>query len=487
MPEDYGPTCIATLGKLDDTYAPFAQKIIENGWVNPKNKTIFNNKAISDHFAIIPTGTLPKALKEAEAKVYDCVVRRFMAVFFPPAEFAVTTRWSKQEKFSFKTEGKVLLKAGWMEVTRKSATAKEELPALVAEDENRATGLEFQSEADETRPPARFTEATLLASMEHAGQRVEDEALAEAMKERGLGTPATRAQIIENLIATKYLDRHEKELLPTAKAEQLLSFLKAVCAEELASPALTGEWEYRLNRIQNGALSRTEFMEGIKTMTSKLVEKIINFQESEASQTTADLISPTDGQPMTETFRSFQSQDGEVTIYKIIGGRTMTVEELQTLLTHKKIGPLEGFVSKFGKNFSASLILDENWKVKFDFSAVDASIEPVDITNAPKVGTCPLCKGTVYATEHRFVCEHSSYVNKDAEKPCSFHAARSMLGVYLSDDHMKQLLQNGKTELIEGFVSKRTRKSFSAYLILKPNGGIGFEFPPREKAEKKEA
>ena len=441
LPEDYGPTCIATLGKLDDTYAPFAQKIIENRWVNSKNRTIFNNKAISDHFAIIPTGTLPKGMKEADAKVYDCVVRRFMAVFFPPAEFAVTTRRTTQASFTFKTEGKVLIKAGWMEVTRKSATAKEELPALIAEDENRATGLKFQSEADETRPPARFTEATLLASMEHAGQRVEDEALAEAMKERGLGTPATRAQIIENLITTKYLDRHEKELVPTAKAEQLLSFLKAVHAEELASPALTGEWEYRLNRIQNGALSRTQFMEDIKTMTSKLVDRIVNFQEEAGGErTTVDLISPTDGQPMTETFRSWQSQDGQVTVYKV--------------------------------------------KVKFDFGANGTSVEPIDISNAVVVGVCPLCKGNVYAAENHFVCEHSSYVAK-SEHPCSFHVMRLLLGFLLSDDHMKQLLQNHKTELIDGFTSKRTGKRFSAYLLLKSNGGIGFEFPPREKAEKK--
>ena len=486
LPEDYGETCIETLKKLDDVYAPFAQKIIENRWVNPNNRSVFNNRAISDHFAIIPTGTLPKGMKEAEAKVYDCAVRRFMAVFFPPAEFAVTTRWTKQAAFSFKTEGKVLIKAGWMEVTRKSETAKDGLPALVAEDNQRAEGMEFISEADETRPPARFTEATLLASMEHAGQRVEDEALAEAMKERGLGTPATRAQIIENLIVTKYLDRHEKELVPTAKAEQLLSFLKAVHAEELESPALTGEWEYRLNRIQNGALSREKFMEDIKTMTSQLVDKIVHFQEEDSEHRSVDLISPTDGQPMTETFRAFQSQDGKVVICKVIGGRTMTLEEVRELLAKRKIGSLSGFVSKFGKPYSASLILDEHFKVKFDFGTSEASVTPIDISNAPSIGICPVCKGTVYATESRFVCEHSSYATK-SDPSCSFHVARLLLGFLLSDDHVKQLLLNGKTELIEGFVSKRTGKRFSAYLILKSNGGIGFEFPPREKtAEKKQ-
>ena len=163
----------------------------------------------------------------------------------------------------------------------------------------------------------------------------------------------------------------------------------------------------------------------------------------------------------------------------------MTIDEVRELLANKKIGPLSGFVSKFGKPYSASLILDENWKVKFDFNAVDAaSVEPIDVSNAVVVGVCPLCKGKIYAAENHFVCEHSSYVTK-SEHPRGFHVARLLLGFLLSDDHMKQLLNNGKTELIDGFTSKRTGKRFSAYLLLKSNGGIGFEFPPREKAEKK--
>ena len=232
-------------------------------------------------------------------------------------------------------------------------------------------------------------------------------------------------------------------------------------------------------------LDYLEFMEEIKTMTSQLVEKIVNFREEEGGRTSVDLFSPTDGQPMTETFRAFQSQDGKVVIYKVIGGRTMAPEEIRELLANKRIGPLDGFVSKFGKSYSASLLLDEHWKVKFDFGTNDASVEPIDLSKAVVVGVCPLCKGNVYAAENRFICEHSAYATKDAEKPCTFHVARLLLGFLLSDDHLKQLLRNGKTELIEGFVSKRTGKRFSAYLTLKSNGGIGFEFPPREKAEKK--
>ena len=185
--------------KNEGLYKVFAEKIVANQWVNPNQKLIFNNKAISDHFAIIPTGTVSNKLNESEAKVYDLVVRRFLSVFFPAAEFAVTTRLTSCESFTFKTEGKVLTSPGWLEITRKT-DAKEGLPALLPEDNFSAKALPFELKSDETRPPARFTEATLLASMERAGQFVEADELAEAMKGKGLGTPATRAQIIENLI-----------------------------------------------------------------------------------------------------------------------------------------------------------------------------------------------------------------------------------------------------------------------------------------------
>ncbi|MBP5191075.1 MAG: DNA topoisomerase 3 [Opitutales bacterium] len=482
LPEDYGPTCIATLKKLGEPYASFANKIVENQWVNPHAKAIFNNHAISDHFAIIPTGILPKALKEVEAKVYDCVVRRFLAVFFPPAVFAVTTRWTTQAHCTFKTEGKVLVQAGWLEVVKRTES-KDRLPALEAADHDSAQGLFFQLEAEETHPPARFTEATLLASMEHAGQYVEEEALADAMKERGLGTPATRAQIIENLITSKYVERHEKELIPTAKAEQLLAFLKAVQVEELSSPALTGEWEYRLNRIQNGAFSRVQFMEEIKTMASRLVEKIAQFKEESMTGTLTDVLSPSDGKPMMETFRSFQSQDGKIIIYKVIGNRAFQLEEMRQLLQQKQVGPLQGFVSKAGKTYSASLVMDENFKVKFDFGE-GKPIATVDVSQAPEVGTCPLCHGKVYVTESMFLCERAQGSSK--EKRCSFRIMRTLLGVTLSDQHVQTLLQDGKTSLIDGFISKRNGKHFSAYLVLKKNGTIGFEFPPREKKTKTE-
>lgn len=481
LPEDYAPTCISVIGKLDEIYQPFSKKIIEQHWINPSNKVVFNNKAISDHFAIIPTGTLPKNMKESERKVYDLVVRRFLSVFFPAAEFAITTRLTTLETFVFKTEGKVLINPGWMEITQKGGL-KEGLPALIHEDHNKAKAEEFKIENDETHPPARFTEATLLASMERAGQLVDDDELAEAMKEKGLGTPATRAQIIENLISTKYVVRQDKSLVPTLKGEQLLDFLKLVKVQELASPALTGEWEYRLLLIQNNQLSRAQFMSNIRSMSSKIVESILAFRDDEKEHRQTQIISPTDGKCMMETFRAFKSQDGKISIFKVIGNRKMSEEEISELVNKKQVGPLDGFISKFGKPYSATLVLTEDYQIKFNFEGVAEmhKISPNELEKYEIVGKCPLCNGKVYASENYFLCE-----NTQNEETCKFRVAKTVLARPIPNEQFIKLLKEGKTDLLDRFKSKRNGKLFSAYLILKDKGNIGFEFAKKPEVVKK--
>ncbi len=227
LPEDYLPVVKETLGNLGGALQTHARKALAQGYVRP-NKRIFNNAQISDHFAIIPTASEAKSLDEAEAKIYDMVARRFVAVFFPAAEFDVTTRLSQVATHKFKTEGKVLTSAGWLEVYGKSTVDDDSgkaLPALSAEDKHQAKTLAATLHTEATKPPPRYTEATLLSAMETAGKLVEDEDAAEAMKERGLGTPATRADTIDGLIYQKYMDRQQRELVPTAKAEQLIQFL----------------------------------------------------------------------------------------------------------------------------------------------------------------------------------------------------------------------------------------------------------------------
>src|SRR5882724_13327886 len=286
LPEDYLPVVRQTLGNLSGSLQTHAQKALEKNYVQ-FNKRIFNNAQIGDHFAIIPTASEAKNLDDAEAKIYDLVARRFVAAFYPAAEFDVTTRVSRVAAHKFKTEGKVMTSAGWLEVYGKSAVDENSahgkaLPALIVEDKSQAKTLEANLHAEATKPPPRYTEATLLSAMETAGKLVEDEELAEAMKERGLGTPATRADTIDGLIYQKYMHRNQRELVPTAKAEQLIQFLTAVKATDITSPAMTGEWEHQLRLMEQGKFPREKFMAEIVEETKGIVDRVKKFEEDDS-------------------------------------------------------------------------------------------------------------------------------------------------------------------------------------------------------------
>ena len=193
LPEDYPATVKDILNSLQATgYSAFAKRILQSDWVKP-NKRIFNNAKISDHFAIIPTSLAPKGLNDAEAKLYDLVTKRFLAIFYPAAEFMVTTRITRIEDEPFKTEGKVMVNPGWQAVYGKEGLVEGVGTAstLVKIDAGeRVVAEEVKVVDHQTRPPARFNEATLLSAMESAGKLVEDEDLREAMSAKGLGTPA---------------------------------------------------------------------------------------------------------------------------------------------------------------------------------------------------------------------------------------------------------------------------------------------------------
>lgn len=491
LPEDYIQTAKDTLKNLDNPWQEHAGKVLKENWVTP-NKRIFNNKGISDHFAIIPTGEKPKKLTTDEEKIYDMVTRRFIAVFYPPAEFDVTTRFSKAGDYTFKTEGKVLVEAGWMAVYGKALGADNILPELSEADGKpplaKIADLELQEDA--TRPPPRYTEATLLSAMEGAGKLVEDEELADAMKEKGLGTPATRANIIDHLAREKYILREGRELAPSPKAEELIDFLSAVKVEDLTSPSLTGEWEFKLKKMEEGIIKRENFMDEITSLTKKLVERASQFNETEEDLPTVDLASPTDGKPLREAMRFYRSQDGELTLYKTVGNRKMEIEEYAELLKEGRIGPIDGFISKAGKPFSAMLKLDEDNKVKFDFGNQgngangDAGKEMENLKEFPVVAEFPGSKVLVRETPTAYIAE-----DYDPEKRSGFRLSRSLLGKTIPPEEIRKLMEDGKTGLIEGFRSKRTNRLFSAHLILKDKGDIGFEFPPRaaKKAAKKTA
>ena len=494
LPEDYLATVKETMSTLaeNNNYYQFAAQVLNNNWVKP-NKRIFDNTKISDHFAIIPTTLAPKSLSEPEQKLYDLVTRRFMAIFFPAAEFLVTTRYTEVSGHQFKTEGKVLTNPGWLAVygkeviDDKAGKEGESSGTLVAV----AKGEKVKTESVVahslfTKPPARYSEATLLSAMEGAGKLIDDEELRDAMAGKGLGTPATRAATIEGLLNEKYLIREGRELIPTAKASQLMTLLRGLDVTELTAPELTGEWEYKLSQMERGKISREEFMREIAQMTQIIVKRAKEYNNDTIPGDYATLTTPCPncGGVVKENYRRFNCAKCDFSISKIPGSRQFEVSEVEELLTKRSIGPLQGFRSKMGRPFAAILKISrdeeiKNYKLEFDFGQNaddDENAEGVDFTGQTPLGACPKCGSGVFEMGLAYVCE------KTVAKPkaCDFRSGRIILQQEILPEQMIKLLNEGKTDLLPGFVSQRTRRPFKAYLAKGKDGKVSFEFEERK-------
>ena len=489
LPEDYLGTVKDTLEMLKESnnYLPHAKQVLDKGWVKP-NKRIFDNSKISDHFAIIPTLQAPKALSEPEQKLYDLVVKRFLAVFFPAAEYRVTTRITEVAGHHFKTEGKVLVEPGWLQVYGRDAAGDDANLVPVKKDEKVKTD-KIAAHQLTTKPPARYNEATLLSAMEGAGKLVDDEDLREAMAAKGLGTPATRAAIIEGLLGEKYLVREGRELIPTAKAFQLMTLLRGLGVEELTAPELTGEWEYKLSQMERGNLPRDAFMQQIARMTQTIVKRAKEYDSDTipGDYATLETPCPNCGGQVKENYRRFACTKCEFSISKIPGGRQFEIAEVEELLQKKQIGPLSGFRSKMGRPFSAILKLSfddetKNYKLEFDFGQDQGGEdgEAPDFSAQEPVGACPKCGGRVYEHGMSYVCEHT-VANP---KSCDFRSGKVILQQEIGRDQMAKLLAEGRTDLLTNFKSSRTGRNFKAFLVKQSDGKIGFEFEKKEPSAK---
>ena len=476
LPEDYVGTVKKAMDMLaaDREYAPFAKLVLKSGWVKP-NRRIFDNSKISDHFAIIPTLQAPKNLNEAERKLYDLVVRRFLAVFHPSAEFLQTTRITTVEEHRFKTEGKVLTSPGWLAVYGRATEGENEnLPPVGAAEKVKT--LEAASAALQTKPPARFSEATLLSAMEGAGKLVEDDELREAMEAKGLGTPATRAAIIEGLIREEYVHRNGRELVPTPKAFSLMFALHMLGIVELASPELTGEWEHKLRLIEQGKLTRAAFMKEIWALVKNTVEIIKHGEIPDTVYATVPAPCPKCGGSVQENYRKFQCQKCDFSLWKVTSGREWSPEEVAELITKRQLGPLTGFRSRMGKPFAAVMKLNDEFRTEFDFgqgSGADGEAAP-DFSKMERLGDCPKCGAGVYEHGMAYVCEKSL----GAQRSCDFRTGKIILQQPIEQAQLRKLLVSGRTELLPRFISKKGRP-FKAYLVKTPGGKIGFEFQPR--------
>ncbi|MFL9923857.1 DNA topoisomerase III [Herbaspirillum lusitanum] len=494
LPEDYLDTVKEALETVaeNNNYHQFAKQILNKGWVKP-NKRIFDNTKISDHFAIIPTTQAPKNLSEPEQKLYDLVTRRFMSVFFPAAEFQVTTRFTEVSGHQFKSEGKVMINPGWLAIYGKEADEKEEgkegkegggnLVAVAAGEKVKTDKV--IANAMVTKPPARYSEATLLSAMEGAGKLMDSDELREAMSGKGLGTPATRAAIIEGLLNEKYLLREGREMMPTAKAFQLMTLLHGLGVDELTEPELTGEWEHKLAQMERGKISREEFMREIAQMTQIIVKRAKEYDNDTIPGDYATLQTPCPNchGVVKENYRRFACTKCEFSMTKVPGGRQFEIAEVEELLKNRTIGPLQGFRSKMGRPFAAILKISrdeeiKNFKLEFDFGQNDEGEggEPVDFSEQTPLGPCPKCASGVYEMGLAYVCE------KTVAKPkaCDFRSSRIILQQEILPEQMGKLLNDGKTDLLPGFISQRTRRPFKAFLVRGKDGKISFEFEERK-------
>ena len=490
LPEDNLPAVKAAFKSFEDKeLRKHASHALEQNWVVKTGK-VFNNAKVSDHHAIIPTGASTAGLDEMEAKLFLMVAQRFVAVFYPSARFDVTTRVTRVEGEPFKSEGKVLTDPGWLAVYGKQAAGDDDSKMLVPvsgtapELEGARTDSVEVHEA-QTRPPARFNEATLLSAMEGAGKLVEDEELREAMSQRGLGTPATRAAIIEGLLGDAYVLRDGRDLSATSKGMALIHLLRHMGVAVLTSPELTGEWEHKLKQMEAGEFKRPEFMEEIRAFTRDIVSKAQGFtDDAEGAFPDLDVTCPKCGKgPFKETVRQFKCRSCDLFLWKSLAGRPLEREDITALLTKKSVGPLEGFRSRFGKPFSAELEFDPEWKLKFVFGEREGDpAAEAAIRNSEAIAPCPVCKkGTIREGVTSYVCDQSI----GAEKTCEFRTGKTILQRSIPREEIVRLAETGRTNLIAGFVSKKGRK-FAAYLKLEGKK-VGFEFEPREpKAPKAE-
>jgi len=478
LPEDYLATVKKTMEILGATneYGAFAKNVLKQGWVKP-NRRVFDNTKISDHFAIIPTQQAPKQLNDAEQKLYDMVVRRFLAVFHPAAEYLQTTRITKVGEHQFKTEGRVLRNPGWLVVYGRAAQSETDSLPVVAPDEIVRVN-EVGAQANQTKPPPRYTEATLLSVMEGAGKLVEDDELRAAMEAKGLGTPATRAAVIEGLIQEEYVHRNGRELVPTPKAFSLLFALRHFGVSEITSPELTGDWEFKLKQMEAGKLRRQEFMEHIEQVTRDMVERIKSGDIPDTAFATIEAPCPKCGEKVQENYRKFQCQKCDFSIWKVTSGREWSPEEVSELIQKRFVGPLTGFRSRMGKPFAAGVRLNDEFRVEFDFGQAAASSEAEeapDFSGQESLGACPKCGARVFEHGVSYVCEKAV----GPSRSCDFRSGKLILQQPVERAQMSKLLATGKTDLLQRFISKKGRP-FKAYLVKNPEGRVGFEFEPRK-------
>jgi DNA topoisomerase-3 len=517
LPSDYRPTVARVLGAFAGAaargeafadYAAAAQRLRGSGLRNEER--VFDDRGVSDHFAIIPTGKLPgEPLSGDDRRLFDLVVRRFLGAFHGPAVWERVERITEVEGERFRTRARFLKEPGWRSVLPANGEEERELPPLApGRDEAsgvRVGGLGAEVESEETKPPPRISEARLLSLMENAGSQIEDEGLAAVLHEKGIGTPATRADIIENLISKGYVVRQDKALRPTVKGIRLIDTLRRIRASRLTSPELTGEIEYHLLQVEHGHRAASEFMDEIRDYAREIVDAARSF-EYERLYDPEEVLGPCPrcGGPVVEMAwfyrcREVPGRAGEdecpMRFWKDTSGRYLDRGTVRTLLRDGRTGPLDGFTARNGRTYRAWLEVDrEAWQVRVrslgwnEGEAVND--EPEYEVDPEPVARCPFDEDCfVVETPRHFVCERGlkreerarerASASEALPKGCGFVLPRTVCKREITREEAAVYCRDKRSALLTEFTS-RFGRPFAAALVLKENGRHGFEFQPRE-------
>lgn len=529
LPNDYREVVDEVIDQLaaDRRFTSACKKLKKDGLLNTQK--IFDDSKVTDHFAIVPTGTLEPNLSGDDAKLFDLVTRRFLAAFFPPAVWSRINRVTVVEGERFRSQARILIEAGWREVMGETE-GEGKLEPLVRDQEQvegvAVDPVSVETEADQTKPPSRISEARLLSLMESAGRYVEDEDAAEAMKDSGIGTPATRADVIENLISKGYALRAAKALKPSVKGIRLIDILRRMKAERLASPALTGELEQHLARVERGRMPGSAFMDEIYEYAEEIVELTKTFEFEDLYPNDAPLGTCPCGKkrPVYERSWFYRCQEPEgldtnyrrrkkreeagedviedcdFRVWKDKSGRYIDRQTVQELLENGKSRPLDGFMNQRGRTYRGELILMDGQvelqRLEGGESDEASEMPEYEVDDTP-LGACPTCgDGQVLETRGTFICSKGLAVLRALERDetstipvrprqvpegmdyCTFLLPRTVCKREITRAEAEAYLKEGKTATFDDFTSRRGRP-FSAHLFLKDTGRHGFEFPPR--------
>ncbi len=466
------------IAKLDLTSLPF-------------NARIVNDEKVTDHHAIIPTGKIPHALETIAARVYDAILTRLIAVFYPPCLKQIATIDGMSNQLPFQARGTTILDAGWTalypekgeekesgSLTRDSETESENqaLPHFIVGETG--THQPYLKES-QTKPPRHYTENTLLADMETAGKYVTDEEIKESLKDKGIGTPATRAAIIELLVSRHYIQRIKKTLSATPAGAYLISLIPTPI---IKSPELTGEWEGTLRRVEKGLFSPTAFMAEIKDFTLRVLA------ESQLPPLDENRIGncPVCSKPIIQGHKGYGCsgwKDGcKVVVWMDYRGHRLTLTQARELFQWHRLAALIQ-VHDHGTSQTQYVYLDERGRmhgIKWPILSTSAQRPSGGARNTGKknrraapdkasLGACPLCQSPVAETPKSFGC--SAWKSTG----CRFVIWKKMAGKTIAKTTAKTLLKNGQTSLLKGF-KHQSGKEFAAALRIE-NGEVKFLIP----------